>query len=150
MQIENKQNTGLELFDKLLAAFNQNPEQVLLLFSDDAVVEYPYAAALGSSSRYNKREYSDHLNFIMGQMPDIAFTDRRVYPISNSDSFWAEVHGEVLIPKTGKKYVQDYVMYFTVRDNKFSFYREYWNPQAFLQAFDESQNEPEILENPNK
>ncbi|MDQ3712154.1 MAG: nuclear transport factor 2 family protein, partial [Acidobacteriota bacterium] len=74
----------------------------------------------------------------------------RVYPVSNSDSFWAEVHGETLIPKTGKKYEQDYVMYFTVQDNKFSFYREYWNPMAVLQAFDGLENTQETLENSNK
>lgn len=138
MQNENKQDTTSELFDRLLTAFNQGAEQVLSLFDDEAVIEYPYAAAVGSRSQLNKLEYADHLNAILGQMPDIAFTDKRIYPISNSESFWAEVHGEVIIPQTGKKYVQDYVMYFTVRDDKFSFYREYWNPQAFLQAFDES------------
>ncbi|MDQ3712914.1 MAG: nuclear transport factor 2 family protein, partial [Acidobacteriota bacterium] len=115
MQSENVQNIGLELFNKLLKAFNQTTEEVTALFDDDAVVEYPYAAALGSSSRLNKREYADHLNAILGQMPDIAFSGIRVYPVSNSDSFWAEVHGETLIPKTGKKYEQDYVMYFTVQ-----------------------------------
>jgi hypothetical protein len=41
MQNENKQNLGSELFNKLLAAFNQGVEQVLLLFNDDAVIEYP-------------------------------------------------------------------------------------------------------------
>ncbi len=150
MQSENVQNIGLELFNKLLKAFNQTTEEVTALFDDDAVVEYPYAAALGSSSRLNKREYADHLNAILGQMPDIAFSGIRVYPVSNSDSFWAEVHGETLIPKTGKKYEQDYVMYFTVQDNKFSFYREYWNPMAVLQAFDGLENTQETLENSNK
>lgn len=150
MQNENKQNLGSELFNKLLAAFNQGAEQVLLLFNDDAVIEYPYAPTVGAPSRYNKREYADYLTSILGQMPDIAFTNRRVYPVSNSDSFWAEVHGEVVIPQTGKKYEQDYVMYFTVQDGKFSFYREYWNPQAFLQAFEGLENIQETLENPNK
>ena len=150
MQAEKIQNIGLELFSKLLKTFNQRAKDVTALFNDDAVIEYPYGAALGGLSRYNKREYADHLNAIMGQMPDISFSDIRVYPVSNSDSFWAEVHGEVVIPKTGKKYVQDYAMYFTVQDNKFSFYREYWNPMAVLQAFGGLEAMQETLENPNK
>ena len=150
MQAEKIQNLGLELFNKLLKTFNQKAEDVTALFDDDALIEYPYAAAMGVKPQLNKREYADHLNAILGQMPDIAFSNVRVYPIANSDSFWAEVHGEVVIPKTGKKYEQDYVMYFTVRDSKFSFYREYWNPVAVLQAFDGLENIQETLKNPNK
>lgn len=150
MRAERKPDTGLELFDKLLKAFNQKAEDVTALFNDDAFIEYPYAGAVGAQTRLNMQEYANHLNAILGQMPDITFTDIRVYPVSNSDSFWAEVHGEVLIPKTGKKYEQDYVMYFTAQNGKFIFYREDWNPQAFLRAFNESENTQSTSENTNK
>ena len=93
MQAEKIQNIGFELFNKLLKAFNQGTEEIILLFNDDAVVEYPYAAALGSPTRLNKLEYANHLNAILGQLLDIAFSDIRVYPGADGDSFWAEVHG---------------------------------------------------------
>lgn len=134
MQAEKIQNIGHGLFNKLLKAFNQTAEEVLSLFTDDAVIEYPYAASLGAPTRLNKQEYSAHLAFILPQMPGIAFSETRVYPLSETSSYWAETHGEAVIRETGKKYEQDYVMYFTVRDGKFGFYREYWNPQAFQQA----------------
>jgi len=140
MKTETQQNEGYTLFNNLLAAFNQGAREVLSLFTDDAVIEYPYATSLGSPTRLNKQDYSEHLTFILPKMPDIRFSEIRIYPLSETDSYWAEPHGEAIIPKTGKKYQQDYVMYFTVRDKQISFYREYWNPQAVLQAFDELEN----------
>lgn len=128
------------LFNDLLAAFNQGADEVSSLFTDDAVIEFPYAATLGSPTRLNKRQYGEHLTVILPEMPGIAFSETRICPLIETDSYWAETHGEAVITGTGKKYEQDYVMYFTVQDGKFSFYREYWNPQAFLQASDESAN----------
>jgi len=140
MQAEKTQNIGYELFNKLLKAFNQSAEEVLSLFNDDVVIEYPYAASLGAPIRLNKQEYSAHLEFILPQMPGITFSEIRIYPLSETDSYWAETHGEAIMRETAKKYEQDYVMYFTIRDGKFGFYREYWNPQAFLQASDGLEN----------
>ena len=140
MNTERQQNEGHTLFNDLLAAFNQGAPEVLSLFSDDAMIEFPYAATLGSPTRLNKREYGEHLTAILPQMPGITFSEIRVYPLIETGSYWAETHGEAVITETGKKYEQDYVMYFTVRDGRFSFYREYWNPQVFLQASDESAN----------
>lgn len=140
MNTKTQQNEGYTLFNDLLAAFNQGAPEVLSLFADDAVIEFPYAASLGSPTRLNKREFGEHLTFILPQMPGITFSEIRIYPLIETGSYWAETHGEAVIRETGKKYEQDYVMYFTVQDGKFSFYREYWNPQVFLQAAGESTN----------
>lgn len=147
MKNEMEQNIGSTLFKRLLEAFNQGTEQVLLLFNDDAVIEYPYAGALGAPTQLDKQKYQDHLTSILPQMPGIAFSEIRIYPVTDGKSFWAETRGETRIPQTGKKYEQDYVMYFEVENGKFSFYREYWNPQAVLQAFDGSEKAQESSEN---
>lgn len=140
MNIDTQQNEGHTLFNELLAAFNQGAGEVLSLFADDAVIEFPYAASLGSPTRLDRREYGEHLTAVLPQMPDIAFSETRIYPLVETGSYWAETHGEAVITETGNKYEQDYVMYFTIRDGKFNFYREYWNPQVYLQASDESAN----------
>lgn len=139
--MKTQQNESYRLFKDLLDAFNQGTaEQVLALFTDEAAIEYPYAASVGSPVRLNKQEYREHLRSILPKMPGIEFSEIRVYPLEETDSYWAEVHGEAKIPETSKKYEQDYVIYFTVQDNKFSFYREYWNPQVVLGAFDGFEN----------
>lgn len=140
MNTETQQNEVHTLFNDFLAAFNRGAREVSTLFTDDAAIEFPYAASLGSPTRLNKREYTEHLTNILPQMPGILFSETRIYPISETDSYWAETRGAATITDTGKKYEQDYVMYFTVRDGKFSFYREYWNPQVFLQASGGSAN----------
>ncbi|WP_077923231.1 nuclear transport factor 2 family protein [Spirosoma sp. 209] len=127
-------NQGQALFQTLLDAFNQDWQTVIDLFTDDAFIEYPYAHTIGVPARLNKDNYRAHLQNILPQMPGIAFSNVRVYPLQQPYTYWAEVHGETTMPATGNLYRQDYVMFFTIAGNQFSRYREYWNPVAFLQA----------------
>lgn len=135
MNTEKQSNIGQTLFSRLLKAFNQGAAEVVALYNEDATVEYPYAASLNSAAKLNMREYFNHLKGGLEQMPDIVFSNARVYQTTESDSYWAEVHGETIVPKTGKLYQQDYVMYFKITDDKFSFYREYWNAVPVMNAF---------------
>lgn len=135
MNTETHQDAGRTLFNRLLEAFNQGAAEVVALYTEDATVEYPYAASLNSAAKLNMREYFNHLKGGLEQMPDIKFSNTRVYQTTGSNAYWAEVHGETTIPKTGKLYQQDYVMYFEVTDGKFSFYREYWNAVPVMEAF---------------
>lgn len=135
MNTEKQSNDGQILFNRLLEAFNQGAAEVVALYAEDATVEYPYAESLGSNAKLNMREYFNHLKGGLAQMPDIKFSDARVYQTVLPNAFWAEVRGETTIPKTGKLYRQDYVMYFEMTDGKFSFYREYWNAVPVMEAF---------------
>jgi uncharacterized protein len=135
MNTGKKSNIGETLFKRLLEAFNQGAAEVVALYTEDATVEYPYAASLGSTAKLNMREYFNHLKGGLEQMPAIKFSGVRVNQTTALNSYWAEVHGETVIPKTGKLYQQDYVMYFEVTDDKFSFYREYWNAVPVMNAF---------------
>ncbi len=135
MKTEKQTNNGEMLFKQLLEAFNQGAAEVVALYTEDATVEYPYAASLGAKAKLNMSEYFNHLKGGLEQMPDIKFSNIRVYQITEQDAYWAEVHGETTIPKTGKLYSQDYVMYFEMTDGKFTFYREYWNAVPVMDAF---------------
>ena len=135
MNTGKKSNIGETLFKRLLEAFNQGAAEVVALYTEDATVEYPYAASLGSAAKLDMSEYFNHLKGGLEQMPAIKFSGVRVYQTTESNCYWAEVHGETVIPKTGKLYRQDYVMYFEVTDDKFSFYREYWNAVPVMNAF---------------
>lgn len=117
-----KRNNGYPHLEPLLAAFNQGTDAVLNLYNEDATVTYPYAASLGKPFIFTMDEYKKHLDHMLGSMPDISWTGLKVYELKEKESYWAEVHGETSIPKTNTLYQQDYVIYFTLKNGKFSEY----------------------------
>lgn len=127
-------NRGNIIFNKLLKAFNQSANNVVALFHQEATIEFPYAPSLGTASKLSLHEYLNYLEGGLPTIPDINFENMRVYAV-NKNAYWAEVHGSVQIPSTGKFYQQDYVMYFTLKGDKIDFYREYWDPIAAMKAF---------------
>jgi ketosteroid isomerase-like protein len=128
------QSPGEQLLQNLLAAFNQGTENVLALFNPDATVEYPYAAAMGMSARLTLEDYRRHLDRILVNMPEIKFSSLRVFPLQQQDAYWAEVHGETTVPTKGALYEQDYVIFFELKNGKFSSYKEYWNALPVLKS----------------
>ena len=128
------QSPGEQLLQHLFAAFNQGTESVLTLFHLEAVVEYPYAAAMGMTARLTREDYREHLDQILVNMPEIKFSSLRVFPLQQTNSYWAEVHGETTIPTTRALYQQDYIIYFEMDNNKFSYYKEYWNVLPVLKT----------------
>lgn len=117
------------IVDDLLKAFNIGAENVLELFHEEAIIEYPYAHSLGTPSSLNKKQYGNYIKGALANMPDIAFSQVKSYTGEN-DIVWAEFHGEVVIPSTNQLYRQDYVARFTLKNGKIIHYREYWNPMA--------------------
>ena len=131
------QSAGQVLLQTLLNAFSEGAGAAIVLFQDDAVIEFPYAASAGAPERrkMDKNAYYAHLEAGLKHMPGLKFSDLRVYPLARPGGYWAEVHGEGLIPSTGNTYHQDYVIHFTLQSGKFSTYKEYWDPVASLKAF---------------
>ena len=127
-------NQGNMVFSKLLKAFNQSAHDVVALFHPAATIEFPYASSLGTPGKLCVNEYFHYLDKGLANMPDINFEGVKVYEVDNN-RYWAEVHGCVQIPGTGRLYAQDYVMYFTLKDGKIFFYKEYWDPTPVLKAF---------------
>ena len=113
----------------LLEAFNLGAENVLELFDEEAIIEYPYAHSLGTPSPLNKIQYGNYLKGALANMPDIAFSQVNTYTAQNH-VVWAEFHGEVVIPSTNQLYKQDYVARIMLKNGKILHYREYWNPMA--------------------
>ncbi len=113
----------------LLEAFNLGAENVLELFDEEAIIEYPYAYSLGTPSLLNKTQYANYLNGALANMPDIEFSKVKSYTAQNH-IVWVEFHGEVIIPSTDQLYKQDYVARITLKNGKIIHYKEYWNPMA--------------------
>ena len=142
-----KENNGYMRLEALLAAFNQGTDAVLKLYNQDAVVKYPYAASLGKPSSFTMVEYKKHLDRMLGAMTSISFTGLQVYELKEKDSYWAEVHGETIIPNNSAPYRQDYVIYFTLENGKFKEYKEYWNVLPVLKSLLRSEEAQQIINN---
>lgn len=134
----------MKIVNRLFESFNQGVAAVTTLFHEDAVIEFPYATSLGTASRLTLPEYSNYLKGALPNMPDIHFDIRGIYPVGEN-ACWAEIHGEAVIPKTGKLYRQDYVVYLVQKEGRIYQYREYWDPIAGLKAFGTNESMTEIF-----
>ena len=119
-----------DIVQDLLKAFNLGAENVLELFDEEAIIEYPYAHSLGTPYSLDKTQYGHYLKGALANMPDITFSNVNVYLTAQRNVLWAEFHGEVIIPSTNQLYRQDYVVLITLKKGKIIHYKEYWNPMA--------------------
>lgn len=140
-------NRGHQHIEALLEAFNQGTGAVLDLFNQDATVSYPYAASLGMPSDFSMEEYRKHLDLVLGRMAGISFSELQVYKVEGKESYWAEVHGETSVPDATGLYRQDYVIYFSMENGKFSEYKEYWNILPVLKSLLGSEETQRIINN---
>ncbi|MEG4457547.1 nuclear transport factor 2 family protein [Microcoleus sp. N9_A1] len=130
-----------QLLTDHLALIGKDTEAWINLFAEDAVVEFPYAAALNAPERIEgKSAIYNHMKKMVAQMQDLVFTNVCEYQTSNPNVLFAEVHGEAEIVATGRHYQQDYVMRLETKDGKIVHYREYWNPVPVIDAMGDTQN----------
>lgn len=132
------------LIEQLLDAFSEGPQEVLALFHEQAVIEYPYASTLGTPGKLTKSEYAVYLKSALASMPAIAFSNVQIYPLQAPDQVWAEFHGETTVPATQARYEQDYVVRVTFQEGMIIHYREYWNPMK-VEAFGGDQAAKDIF-----
>lgn len=124
--------------DQHLHLIASDIERWLDLFADDAVVEFPYAAALGRPGRFvGKPAIAAYFRTTPATFRGLVFTDLRKHPGADPQVAVAEVHGAATIAPTGRRYEQDYVMIVHTRDGRISHYREYWDPTRAIAAFAE-------------
>jgi ketosteroid isomerase-like protein len=125
-----------EVFAAHLALIDEDIPAWVDLFAEDAIVEFPYASAVGSPERLEgKAAIYNYMKDVPAQMQNLIFTNIREYQRSNPNVLFAEVHGEALIVATGRHYQQDYVMRLETQEGKIIHYREYWNPIPALEAW---------------
>ncbi|HAA32069.1 MAG TPA: phenazine biosynthesis protein [Cyanobacteria bacterium UBA8553] len=132
-------STTAQIFAAHLALIATDIQAWADLLAEDAVVEFPYACALGSPERLEgKLTIYNYIKNAIAQMQNLTFTNIREYQTSNPDVLFAEVHGEARILATGRHYHQDYVMRLETKAGKIFHYREYWNPSSVLDTWSNS------------
>lgn len=130
------QSVTAQVFTAHLALIATDIQAWADLLAEDAVVEFPYAAALDSPERLEgKLAIYNYMKNAIEQMQNLTFTNIRQYQTSNPDVLFAEVHGEATMTATGRHYQQDYVMRLETKAGKIFHYREYWNPSAVLDTW---------------
>lgn len=134
-----EQSTTADIFAAHLASIVTDVQAWADLLAEDAVVEFPYASALGSPERLEgKLAIYNYMKNAIAKMQHLTFTNIRQYQTTNPNVLFAEVHGEATIVATGRHYQQDYVMRLEAKNGKIFHYREYWNPSTVLNTWSNS------------
>ena len=132
-------NSIAEVFTAHLALIGTDVEAWSDLLAEDAIVEFPYASALGSQGRLEgKVAIYNYMKNAVTQMQNWVFTDVREYQTLIPNVLFAEFHGEAVFVATGQPYQQDYVVRLETNNGKIIHYREYWNPVAILEIMGSS------------
>ena len=131
------------ILENLLIGFNTGAKATVELFHNDAIIEYPYAYDLGTPAKLNKKEYENYLENALSSMPDMEFANVKVYTVGDH-IFWAEFHGEFTVAATKKRYINDYVVRFILKEDKILNLKEYWNPLA-VSAISENKDVKDIF-----
>ncbi|MFB7498806.1 nuclear transport factor 2 family protein [Streptomyces sp. NPDC056161] len=103
------------------------------LWADDGVMEFPFAPA-GWPARLEGKEavaaymrhYPDHID--LHDFPEL-----RIHRTTEPDTIVAEMRGTGLLVESGRPYDMTYIAVVTVRDGRFTSYRDYWNPLTVLE-----------------
>ena len=133
--------TVAQIFSDHLQLISKDIPAWLELFAEDAIVEFPYASALGSPDRLaGKSAIYNHMKDVPAKMQNLTFTNIQSHQMLNPNFLFAEVHGEATIVATGCHYQQDYVMQLETKEGKIIHYREYWNPIPALEAWGSIEN----------
>lgn len=118
-----------------LARIASDIERWLELFTDDAIVEFPYAASVGVSPRLvGKPAIADYFSRTPAVFLGLTFRDLRIHATADPQVALAEVHGSAVIATTQRRYEQDYVMVVECREGRIVRYREYWDVAAAMAA----------------
>ncbi|WP_329367888.1 nuclear transport factor 2 family protein [Streptomyces sp. NBC_01483] len=104
------------------------------LCADDVVAEFPFAPE-GAPARIEGREAL--FDYLRGY-PDVIDVREipavRIYPTYDENVAIAEWSVKGGVVSNGNPYDMSYATFVTFRDGLIANYREYWNPQVFLNA----------------
>ncbi|CAI1761822.1 Ketosteroid isomerase-related protein [Serratia quinivorans] len=135
-------NHAAELMKKMLDNFANNPEKIIDLFSEDAVVEFPYAPgeALGFPKKLTGKAailtYAKSLGLSLRDYKINPLSDWGRYTLSGTKTYLFEYTGDAITVSGNKPYHQDIHAFVKITHGKISHFCEYWDPFYALTVFD--------------
>lgn len=123
------------LFELICAALGERASvaaDFLDLFTDDAVVHYPFAPAGTPQQLVGKDSIAAHA-VRLGTLLDFGeLTLEAVHDLADVVIFEASCEGRGT--ETSLPYHQHYICVLHLRDGKIALFKDYWNPQVLIAA----------------
>jgi len=105
------------------------------LWTDDAVLEFPFAPTGGKSRLVGKMDILQYMRSVSGRIVVLGVKELKMHPMLDPEQILVELQIEGRIPATGAPYDQRYVTLFTFKGGRLAHYREYWNPLVSIEAY---------------
>jgi ketosteroid isomerase-like protein len=122
-------HTAAAVLERAVQLIGTDIEAWLGLFAQDAVVEFPYARALGHSpTLQGKDAIAAYFRPAVQAFTQLHFRDLRIDSGADPDIAFAQVHGSAVLMPGAHAYEQDYVMWLRTKAGRVTHYIEYWNP----------------------
>lgn len=122
------------LSDYLSLYSEQRWDEWIELWTDDGVLEFPFAPA-GRRSRYTgKPEILAYMRPLGGRIKADQIERFEVHAMVDPTTVCFEMAFTGHLAATGAAYDQTYISIIRTRDGKISHYREYWNPLVSIDA----------------
>ncbi|MCF2717078.1 MULTISPECIES: nuclear transport factor 2 family protein [unclassified Paenibacillus] len=110
----------------------QDFDQWFALFSEDAVVEFPYAPAGYTQRLVGIKEIRKYVYELFKQVRILSFSSPHL--LVTNDKMVAEYTCDAVMTGTDKPYRQQYISIFHIKDGKITLFKDYWNPIVLLEA----------------
>jgi hypothetical protein len=130
-----------ELMKQMLDNFANNPEKIIDLFAEDAVVEFPFAP--GEAYGFPKKIVGKAAILKYAQSLKLSLRDYKInplsewgrYSLSHSKMYLFEYKGDAFTVPANKPYHQDIHAFVEVSHGKITLFREYWDAFYALMLF---------------
>lgn len=117
----------------LQALMKRRVDDVMKLWAQDGVMEFPFAPQ-GSPNRFQgKEEIRRTLASAFVQRPKIRFNDVNTYQTNDPGLAFIEFKGDMTL-KSGEPYNNNYIAKVEARKGKLVLFREFFNPLVDLAA----------------
>lgn len=115
----------------LAAITGGSEEQLNDVWEPDGVLEFPYARALGRTSRLDGIDAIGDYFTGLAMFSDFSFDNWRVMSDHTGMEWVVEVHGSAVLT-SGEPYEQDYITRISISQRgRIAWMREYWDPTRF-------------------
>lgn len=128
--LEDQATEFLKVFQSSLV--KQDLERWLTLFSEDAVVEFPYAPAGYTQKLIGIEEIRNYIYELFKLVRILSFSSPDL--LVSNDKIVAEYTCDAVMTGTDKPYRQRYISILHIKDGKIALFKDYWNPIVLLEA----------------
>lgn len=130
-----------ELMKTMLDNFANNPDEIIDLFAEDAVIEFPYAPgeAFGLPKKVEGKsailKYAKSLQLSLRDYKINPLSEWGCFTLSDSKTYLFEYTGDAITVQGNKPYHQDIHAFVEVEHGKIAYFREYWDPLYAMMVF---------------